>query len=203
MDQKNRGTVFGATDSDTALPWQDKLAYSVVMASMPSEAEREAYLQKVTEGLITASDREWNDADQVKLVETLRLFLLNETFSFTDGDGTGYVWNVTQALQIIADSPHERMLFAPQEQGVTLEHIHERYPDIDEERAKLSDLSLPLLFIPFQGNHLCIDGWHRLTRAVLEGVQELPCHVLTQAEADSVLVILEPLPAKGGQGGCM
>ena len=194
MNKKDQETVFGVPDVESTLPWQDKLAYSVIMASMPNEADREAYLERVTQGLIVVSDREWTEENRSKLGETLRLFLLSETFSYTDGDGIGYVWNVTKALQIIESVPREMMIFAPEEQGVTLDHILERYPEIDEERARKVDLSRPLLFIPFQGNSLLIDGWHRLYRAVAEGVQEVTCYELTQEEADSVLVVLEPLP---------
>lgn len=197
MDKKDRGTAFGTTGSESALPWQDKLAYSVILASMPEEADREAYLTKVTADLIAASDREWSEENRATLGETLRLFLLNETFSYTDIDGTAYVWNVTEALRIIEESPRETMLFAPVEQGVTIAHIWERYPDINEERAKTADLTRPLLFIPFQENHLLIDGWHRLFRAVSENVEALPCYALSPEEADSVLAVLEPLPLAG------
>lgn len=198
MDKKNQQTVFGVAGRESArestLPWQDTLAYSVILASMPDEADREAYLIRVTGELLAASDREWSEADKATLMATLRLFLLSETFSYTDGDGVGYVWNVTKALQIIESAPRETMLFAPEDQGVTLDHILERYPDIDEERAKEANLSRPLLFIAFQGRSLLVDGWHRLYRAVAEGVRELACYELTQEEANSVLVILEPLP---------
>jgi len=196
MEETNRGDGNGKSPS---LPWKEALSYSTLVAGMTDE-EREAYILRVIDGLIESSDREWNADRRSQLVETLQLFLVNETFSFTDQDGVGYVWNVTKALKIIKESPRETVMFAPAEQGVTIEHIRQRYPDIDLEKAKKTDLSQPLLFIPFQGNSLLVDGWHRLARAVLEGVEELPCYLLTEEEADSVLVLLEPLPGKGKEG---
>lgn len=130
--------------------------------------------------------------DYAILLDTLRAVMLNETFTFTDEDGTGYMWNVTAALDMIAASPRPTDRFAPMEQGVTLEHILYRYPTLDTERAMQTDLSVPLLFIPFGARSLMIDGWHRLFRAVSEGVEVLECYELTEEETAAILMRLDP-----------
>jgi hypothetical protein len=114
-----------------------------------------------------------------------------ETFVFEHAGHT-FVWNVTQAERILENAPREVEWFHLQEQGVTVEHIRERYPDLDWEYAKAADLSCPLLFVPFAGNAQMIDGWHRLARAAMEGIPELPAYLLTEAEANDCLVLHLP-----------
>jgi hypothetical protein len=63
------------------------------------------------------------------------------------------------------------------------------------EHAVGAGLTKPVIFLPFKGEHLLIDGWHRLYRAVTEGVGTLPCHILTEAEAREILASRKP---KGG-----
>jgi hypothetical protein len=36
------------------------------------------------------------------------------------------------------------------------------------------------------------DGWHRIARAVLEGVAELPAYLLTQEASDAYLLLYLP-----------
>ncbi|SDC25328.1 hypothetical protein [Actinokineospora iranica] len=56
---------------------------------------------------------------------------------------------------------------------------------IDPDHAMTRDLSLPLLIAPLpigQGSvHVLIDGWHRVYRALSEGLTDLPAYVLTAA----------------------
>jgi hypothetical protein len=114
--------------------------------------------------------------------------LRDEKFEFQH-EGHTYVWNVTNAWRLIEATPREPDYFRPAEQGVTVEHLKMRYPSLDWEYAKTTDLSRPLLFVPFQGKAQLLDGWHRVARAVLEGVVELPAYLLTQEEADECLLL--------------
>jgi hypothetical protein len=63
---------------------------------------------------------------------------------------------------------------------------------MDIDHVLTCDLSVPLLFVPFAGRHQLVDGWHRLARALIEGetlgLAELPAFLLTQEEADSLLL---------------
>lgn len=70
---------------------------------------------------------------------------------------------------------------------MTLEWIQQNYEGIDLDYARTTDLARPLLLIPFgESEILLIDGWHRLARAVLEGVEELPMYLLTEEEAKAI-----------------
>lgn len=125
--------------------------------------------------------------------------LRDETFSF-EHNGQTYLWNVSRAKAIIAERPRDPDHFRPAEQGVTREHLEERYPTLDWEYARTTDLAQPLLFVPFAGRAQCIDGWHRLGRAVLEGISELPAYLLTEEEANECLVFRLP-PGENQKGG--
>ncbi len=83
--------------------------------------------------------------------------------------------------------PHEVVAFSPGEYGITAEHIRSRYPGFEMDHAVGADLSKPVIFLPFKGEHLLVDGWHRLYRAVTESVETLPCYILTEEEAGVVL----------------
>lgn len=107
------------------------------------------------------------------------------TFSHEAPDGTLRAWDVTQGNEIART--HPIMTFRPTDFQMTLEWIQQNYETLDWEYAKTTDLTKPLLIIPFgEQEILIIDGWHRLARAVLEGIEELPMVLLTQEEADSV-----------------
>jgi hypothetical protein len=49
------------------------------------------------------------------------------------------------------------------------------------------DLSIPLIAVTLkQGGALPIDGWHRVARAVAQGVVDLPIVFLTKSESKSI-----------------
>jgi hypothetical protein len=114
--------------------------------------------------------------------------IADQIYSFVDEDGTRYHWNTTIGNQIAEQSGRETDLFCPSDQGVDLAHIRKRYPEINEDYAMTTDITKPLLFVPFKGKMQLVDGWHRLLKAVTLGVLEVSAHVLTQEEADSVLL---------------
>lgn len=57
-------------------------------------------------------------------------------------------------------------------------------PD-DEERIARADLTAPLLITPWRGRLAVVDGAHRLTRAMREGVADLPTRLLTETDLAS------------------
>lgn len=181
--------------------WEKALAYSEMKQHLKTPEDEIQFLASFEKSLFDSlgTDPSMLETEEVRRI--LRLFLLGETFSYTDGDGTEYVWNVTQAKEIIAASPREAILFSPNEHGITAEHVVARYPSIEPERTKDADLSVPVIFIPFAEAHLLIDGWHRLYRAVTEGVSEIPCYVLTQEEAEAILASRRYTPSRREEGG--
>ena len=119
------------------------------------------------------------------------------TFVHEAPDGRVRAWDVTAAGQIVADG-RKPGRFSLKDYRVTLEFILEHYEGIDEAYARTRDLSKPLIAVPQEERLLIIDGWHRLLRAVLEEVEELPLHLLTQEEADAALWLELP-PGAGVQ----
>ena len=100
-------------------------------------------------------------------------------------DGTTRAWDITRGNAVGADGrPLKKFSLA--DHGVTLDFIRQNYVEIDLDYARTTDLSRPLLVIPLGEEILILDGWHRLARAVMEGIEELPICMLTQAEADSI-----------------
>jgi hypothetical protein len=121
-----------------------------------------------------------------------------ETFTFLH-QGKTYHWNVSAGWKVILEKPRETVWFRPGDQGVDIHHVLDRYRDMDIDYALTCDLSVPLLFVPFAGAAQLVDGWHRLAKALIEeetlGSAELPAYLLTQQEADSLL-----LPPNGREG---
>src|SRR5260370_23939587 len=114
----------------------------------------------------------------------LRAFRL-QSYEHTDEHGTTRAWDVTQGIQIASDGRPTVPLNLEQ-LGLTAERIETLYEGIDREYAMTTDLSEPLLVIPFFDAILVIDGWHRLLSAASRGVRELPALFLTQKEADAI-----------------
>ena len=53
-----------------------------------------------------------------------------------------------------------------------------------------------LLFVPYRGKVQLVDGWHRLYRALMTGIDLLPAYILTPEETQQILVCCLP-PGKG------
>lgn len=111
----------------------------------------------------------------------------DEVYHMTDADGSTYQWNVALGRQL-AQKRGKVIAFYPAEFGITTEHIRGRYPELDEAYAMTCPLARPLLFVPFKGVSQLIDGWHRLFKAVVLGVLELPAYLLTEQEAEAALI---------------
>ena len=109
----------------------------------------------------------------------------HETYIHEAPDGTLRAYDVTVANQRVQDG-REMLLFSLIDHEVTLEKIHELYEGLDEEYALTTDLTKPLLFLPLGEETLLVDGWHRLAKAAILGIPELPIYLLSQADADAI-----------------
>lgn len=121
--------------------------------------------------------------------------LHDEIFSYEDSQGLQYHWNVTKGRRL-AEARNDVRLFSLTDHGITIPFIHSQYTNLDETYALTTDLMRPILFIPI-GDKVCLaDGWHRLFRAAVEGVDILPAYFLTEEEASTVLICTLP-PGEG------
>lgn len=125
--------------------------------------------------------------------------LSDQVYSMEDEEGWQYHWSVTAALQL--GKQHDRLrVFSLSDADITPERILSQYPDLDEVYALNTDISRPLLFVMFKGKDQLIDGWHRLYKAALMGVDDLLAYFLTQEQADLCLVCKLP-PGEGWDWG--
>lgn len=107
------------------------------------------------------------------------------TYTHEATDGTLRAWDVTRGGQIVADG-RDPLRFSLPGHGVTVEKVRELYRGLDEAYAMTTDLTRPLLMIPFFGECLLVDGWHRLFKAAVLGVEDVLIYLLTQEEADTI-----------------
>jgi hypothetical protein len=115
----------------------------------------------------------------------------DKIFSYEDSQGLQHHWNITKGIKL-AQARDDLHPISLKELGITVPFIHSQYTNLDEAYALTTDLTRPLLFVPL-GDKVClVDGWHRLYRAVVEGVDILPAYFLTQEEADAVLICTLP-----------
>jgi hypothetical protein len=48
------------------------------------------------------------------------------------------------------------------------------------------DLTVPVILVPYRDSFIPIDGWHRIAKAKILGVTELPCVVMNKAETKQI-----------------
>jgi hypothetical protein len=124
----------------------------------------------------------------------------DQVFGFTDSQGCEWHWNAGKGMRLVQASERQPLTFYPSDHGLTIPYLRKQYPDLDLEYAKTTDVTRPILFVPFHdGTSILIDGWHRCGRAVLEGIPFLLCHELTQQEAEQCLVMKIPPKTKETQ----
>ncbi|MEV3986588.1 hypothetical protein [Nonomuraea sp. NPDC049758] len=94
-----------------------------------------------------------------------------------------YAWNITAAKALAAGrKPNGRL--APAEWAGVLSLIA-----TTSDHAAGVDLDEPLIAVPVDdAGHFPIDGWHRIRRALTEGVQHLPAIVLTAEEEHQIRI---------------
>lgn len=116
----------------------------------------------------------------------------DQVYSMVDNtDGWQYCWSVAEATNR-ARIKADLVMFSLSEAGITPDVIRSLYEEMDEARAMSRDLSVPVLFIPFKERHQLIDGWHRLFKAAMIGVDMLPALILSQEDADASLILKQP-----------
>jgi hypothetical protein len=125
--------------------------------------------------------------------------LTDQVYSMEDNEGWQWHWNVSEGRRL-AEARGELVTISLSELGVTAERIRRQYDGLNEAYAMTTDLSEPLLFIPFSEKCQLIDGWHRLLKAALLGVDVMLAYILTQEEADNILVLKLP-PGQGVDWG--
>ena len=117
---------------------------------------------------------------------------LVQVYTFTDAEtGVTYGWNATEGRRLAEARNAEVLLVDLMAAGITEETLRILAPEIELDRAlslPATALFSPLVFVPHRGKHVCIDGWHRITKAVQQGVSTLPALVLTEDEAAAIRV---------------
>jgi len=117
--------------------------------------------------------------------------MTDQVFALEDETGTQHYWNASAGLRL-ARRKAQVLSVSLRQMGVTLEQLRERCSDLDEEYARSTDIRVPLLFVPLGGTVQLIDGCHRLYKALSTGIDVLPACLLTQEEADSILMLTLP-----------
>jgi hypothetical protein len=127
------------------------------------------------------------------------------TFTLDENDPTlTWTWNVTLADYLVRQRPLPPGSDQPALDGLfpvaSVEFLIERMLEPEERERALGPgfrLSQPLLCAPLrftigeteaEFGPLPIDGWHRLWRALQEGVPRLPYYCLTEEEEEFCLV---------------
>jgi hypothetical protein len=117
----------------------------------------------------------------------------DQVYQFIEEDGCEWHWNASEGMRIAQASGRKPRAFYPADSDLDAAQLKRQYPDLDEAYAYATDLTKPILFIPFKdGTSVLIDGWHRTLGAILRGTPFLLCYELTEAERDQVLVLKIP-----------
>jgi hypothetical protein len=96
----------------------------------------------------------------------------HETFEFF-----GFAWNVAAARRILAAKLRpSHPIEVPDLKGIM------RMMDIKPDKITKANLTVPLIVVKAGNWWLPIDGWHRIARAIKEGMGELPSVRLTNEE---------------------
>jgi hypothetical protein len=115
-----------------------------------------------------------------------------QVYEFTDSETSlTYHWNATEGRRLAMERGARPFTVNLAEAGITLKNILDFAPELDVEKAKRMNwgaLLVPILFVPHGHKHVCIDGWHRIYKALHDGLQVLPALLLTQKEAGQILL---------------
>ena len=134
----------------------------------------DAFYDKSLE-LVSAGDR-WEDIKGSELE-------LNECEDFSYG---GRAWDVRKAKRILYKNPRPKVMFPVRSVKSYIDHglinTGRNYRD--------ADLNIPLILISSRGDDVSgqfpIDGWHRIRKALENGVKELPAYVLNGEESKEI-----------------
>jgi hypothetical protein len=93
-----------------------------------------------------------------------------------------WAWDVTEAHRRAADYPTHQVDVTVLAGVATLIRVNAAYLD-------QVDLSRPILIAPVpEVGSLVIDGWHRVHRALRDGLTHLPARVLTEADEQHIRI---------------
>jgi hypothetical protein len=99
----------------------------------------------------------------------------------------GGYYNVSAAKRIIATKPRKIVMFQARDwRGLAwiMEFSGDYRPDKD------CDLSFPCILAHASGKaYLPIDGWHRIKKAITDGIETLPAVRLTKAETKLITLV--------------
>ena len=133
--------------------------------------------------------------------------LTDQVFSFQDADGWQYHWSVAEARKRALAGGTPPLTLSLSGTGLTVADLFRLYPGLDAAHALTRDLARPLLFVPLDDGEgeagegtgeavpprcVLIDGWHRTLKALLMGVDVLPCYVLSREDADASRILALP-----------
>lgn len=116
----------------------------------------------------------------------------DQIYSWEAPDGYEYHWSVKLAMAY-AQARNEVIMVSLSESGIDWLAFMEMCPEVDFDYALTTDLTRPLLFVPVGEKVRLIDGSHRVCKALLTGVDELPACILTQEEANDCLICRTPM----------
>ena len=98
-----------------------------------------------------------------------------QIYEFQDAEtGLTYHWNATEGRRLAMERGAKPFTVNLAEAGITLKNVLDFAPELDTERAKKMNwgaLMIPILFVPHGRKHVCIDGWHRIYKALYDGLQ--------------------------------
>lgn len=114
----------------------------------------------------------------------------DQAFCQEEPDGSQFIFNASMAARIGAEDPDSAVWFDLWKMGVTEAVILERYKALDKQFAlsDACDLTRPVVFVPYKGAHLLIDGWHRAYKAAVTRTRLLPAYLLTPEQAQRCLM---------------
>lgn len=92
-----------------------------------------------------------------------------------------WVFDVTRALEITITTPATTI-------AVDLIRPIAGLIWVNPSAVSRADMSRPILlaYVPEMDGYLPIDGWHRIHRAIRDGIRELPAVRLTKQQSESV-----------------
>jgi len=107
-----------------------------------------------------------------------------QTFDFLfENDARSIIWNVEAAIEVAKHRPHRKVYRADFMQAMRFNN--EARTSIVPAKLMATDLAqaiiiLPLPSIMIPGCQVIIDGWHRIARAIMEGLPFLRAAFLTE-----------------------
>jgi hypothetical protein len=93
-----------------------------------------------------------------------------------------FAWDVTEGHRRAADYPIRQVDVTVLAGFASLIRVNDAYLD-------RVDLTRPILIAPIpEAGNLVIDGWHRVHRALRDGLTHLPARVLTDADEQHIRI---------------